>query len=129
MIYITLENGEQIFLKNKSLLLIDNNSTTISIVNDEDDYEIICFCECIDRTFDVRLNQPAIIVLENCVRTKIAVSAGMAGGLSQAITIGGKDNTIEGLEKQNTGEFISGKAGGFNLSTLTAFKKIILDTL
>lgn len=124
MIEIQLDNGTTISLHGKSLLLLPAGSRTNHIINNEDDYDVIMIIAGIDRTVDIELHQPAIIIVEAGIRTVVNVTGGMALPISQAVLIAGVDNTVNGLATQNRGRIISAHRDEFDLGAIATFDKI-----
>ena len=124
MIEIKLENGITIPLHGKSLLILPAGSRTNHIINKEDDYDVIMIISGVDRTVNIKLNQPAIIIVKAGIRTVVNVSGGMALPISQAVLIAGVDNTVNGLSTQNRGRIISTNRDEFDLGAIATFDKI-----
>jgi hypothetical protein len=124
MIEIQLDNGTTIPLHGKSLLILPAGSRTNNIINNEDDYDVIMIIAGIDRTVNIELHQPAIIIVEAGIRTIVNVTGGMALPISQAILIAGIDNIINGLTTQNRGRIISAHREDFDLGAIASFEKI-----
>jgi len=124
MIEIQLDNGTTIPLHGKSLLMLPAGSRTNNIINNEDDYDVIMIIAGIDRTVNIELHQPAIIIVEAGIRTIVNVTGGMALPISQAILIAGIDNIINGLTTQNRGRIISAHREDFDLGAIASFEKI-----
>lgn len=124
MIEIQLDNGTTISLHGKSLLLLPAGSRTNHIINNEDDYDVIMIIAGIDRTVDIELHQPAIIIVAAGIRTVVNVTGGMALPISQAVLIAGVDNTVNGLATQNRGRIISAHRDEFDLGAIATFDKI-----
>jgi len=124
MIAIQLDNGTSMPLHGKSLIMLPASSKTFEIVNNEDDYDVILITAGIDRVVDIELHVPAIIIIEAGIRTTVNVTGGMALPLSQAVFIGGLDNTVNGLVNQNRGRIVSAHQHEFPLGALASFRKI-----
>lgn len=124
MIEIQLDNGIVIPLQGKSILLLPPSSRTNHVVNNEDDYDVIIIVAGIDRTINIELHQPAIIIVESGVRNVVNVTGGMALPISQAVFISGNENIVNGLSNQNKGQIISTPSRDFNLAAIATFKKI-----
>lgn len=124
MIEIKLDNGTTIPLNGKSLLILPAGSRTNHIVNNEDDYDVIMITAGIDRTVNIELHQPAIIIVEAGIRTVVNVTGGMALPISQAVLIAGLENTVNGLTTQNRGRIISAHREEFDLGSISSFDKI-----
>ena len=124
MIEIQLDNGTLIPLHGKSLLMLPSESRTNDITNNEDDYDVIMVIAGIDRTVNIKLHQPAIIIVNAGIRTIVNVTGGMALPISQAIFIGGLDNIVNGLKTQNHGRIISEHREEIDLGALASFDKI-----
>lgn len=124
MIDIQLENGTIIPLSGKSLLIIPAGSRENHIINNEDDYDVIMIIAGIDRTINIELHQPSIIIVEAGIRTKVNVTGGMALPISQAVFIAGIDNIVTGLTNQNRGKIISSYTDEFDLGSISVFNKI-----
>lgn len=124
MIEIKLDNGTTIPLNGKSLLILPAGSRTNHFVNNEDDYDVIMITAGIDRTVNIELHQPAIIIVEAGIRTVVNVTGGMALPISQAVLIAGLENTVNGLTTQNRGRIISAHRKEFDLGSISSFDKI-----
>ena len=124
MLEIQLDNGTTIPLHGKSLLILPAGSRTNHIINNEDDYDVIMIIAGIDRTVNIELHQPAIIIVEAGIRTKVNVTGGMALPISQAVLIAGLDNIVNGLTIQNRGRIISAHKDEFDLGAIASFDKI-----
>lgn len=124
MIEIQLDNGTTIPLHGKSLLMLPAGSRTNHIINNEDDYDVIMIFAGIDRTVNIELHQPAIIIVEAGIRTVVNVTGGMALPISQAVLIAGLDNTVNGLTNQNRGRIVSAHRDDFDLGAIATFDKI-----
>lgn len=124
MIEIKLDNGTTIPLNGKSLLILPAGSRTNHIVNNEDGYDVIMITAGIDRTVNIELHQPAIIIVEAGIRTVVNVTGGMALPISQAVLIAGLENTVNGLTTQNRGRIISAHREEFDLGSISSFDKI-----
>ena len=124
MIEIQLDNGTTIPLRGKSLLILPAGSRTNNIINNENDYDVILIIAGIDRTVNIELHQPAIIIVEAGIRTVVNVTGGMALPISQAVLIAGLDNTVSGLTTQNRGRIISAHRDEFDLGAIATFDKI-----
>lgn len=124
MIEIQLDNGTTIPLHGKSLLMLPAGSRTNHIINNEDDYDVIMIIAGIDRTVNIELHQPAIIIVEAGIRTVVNVTGGMALPISQAVLIAGLDNTVNGLTNQNRGRIVSAHRDDFDLGAIATFDKI-----
>jgi|GEM_PF-1417766 len=124
MLEIQLDNGTTIPLHGKSLLILPAGSRTNHIINNEDDYDVIMIIAGIDRTVNIELHQPAIIIVEAGIRTKVNVTGGMALPISQAVLIAGLDNIVNGLTTQNRGRIISAHKDEFDLGAIASFDKI-----
>jgi len=124
MLEIQLDNGTTIPLHGKSLLILPAGSTTNHIINNEDDYDVIMIIAGIDRTVNIELHQPAIIIVEAGIRTKVNVTGGMALPISQVVLIAGLDNIVNGLTTQNRGRIISAHRDEFDLGAIASFDKI-----
>lgn len=124
MLEISLDNKTTISLRRKSLLLLPSNSPTNHIVNKEGDYDVIMIIGGMDRIVNIELNQPAIIIVEGGTRTVVNVTGGMALPLSQAVLIGGDENTVNGLTTQNHGRIISAREEELDFEAIASFKKI-----
>ena len=124
MIEIKLDNDTSISLHGKSLLILPSGSRTNHIINNEDDYDVIMIIAGVDRTVNIKLNQPAIIIVEAGIRTVVNVSGGMALPISQAVLIAGVDNIVNGLTTQNRGRIISAHREEFDLGAIATFNKI-----
>lgn len=124
MIEIKLDNGMSIPLHGKSLLILPAGSRTNHIINNEDDYDVIMIIAGIDRTVNIELHQPAIIIVEAGIRTVVNVTGGMALPISQVVLIAGLDNTVNGLTTQNRGRIISAHREEFDLGAIASFDKI-----
>src|ERR1039457_4165927 len=107
MLEIQLDNGRILDLHGKSLLILDRGSIINKIINNEDDFNIILITGVTDRTFDIEVHQPVIIVVEACKRTTVKVTGGMGLLLSEAVFIDGIENKSNGLERENRGEIRS----------------------
>ncbi len=127
MIEIKLDNDTSISLHGKSLLILPAGSQTNHIINNEDDYDVIMIIAGVDRTVNIKLNQPAIIIVEAGIRTVVNVSGGMALPISQAVLIAGVDNTVNGLTTQNRGRIISANRKEFDLGAIATFNKIKIE--
>jgi len=126
MIKIKIYNGTIISLHKKSLLILPADSRTNHIINNEDDYDVIMIIAGIDRTVNIELHQPAIIIVEAGIKTTVNVTGGMALPLSQAVFITGIDNVVNGLTNQNRGRIISAHRDEFDLGSISDFDKIII---
>ena len=124
MTEIQLDNGTTIPLHEKSLLILPAGSWTNHIINNEGDYDVIIIIAGIDRTVNIELHQPAIIIVEAGIRTVVNVTGGMALPISQAVIIAGLDNTVNGLATQNRGRIISAHRKEFDLGAISDFDKI-----
>ncbi|MEI8110211.1 MAG: hypothetical protein WCH59_04400 [Chitinophagia bacterium] len=124
MIEIQLDNGTTIPLHGKSVLILPAGSRINNIINNEDDYDVIMIIAGIDRTVNIELHQPAIIIVEAGIRTIVNVTGGMALPISQAVLIAGLDNTVNGLATQNRGRIISAHRNEFDLGAIATFDKI-----
>ena len=124
MIEIQLDNGTTIPLHGKSLLILPAGSRTNHIINNEDDYDVIMIIAGIDRTVNIELHQPAIIIIEAGIRTVVNVTGGMALPISQVVFIAGLDNTVNGLTTQNRGRIISAHRDEYDLGAISSFDKI-----
>ena len=124
MIEIQLDNGTTIPLHGKSVLILPAGSRINNIINNEDDYDVIMIIAGIDRTVNIELHQPAIIIVEAGIRTIVNVTGGMALPISQAVLIAGLDNTVNGLASQNRGRIISAHRNEFDLGAIATFDKI-----
>jgi len=124
MIEIQLDNGTTIPLHGKSVLILPAGSRTNNIINNEDDYDVIMIIAGIDRTVNIELHQPAIIIVEAGIRTIVNVTGGMALPISQAVLIAGLYNTVNGLATQNRGRIISAHRHEFDLGAIATFEKI-----
>ncbi len=124
MIIINLENGTLIPLASKSLFILPAGSKTDDIVNNKDGYDIIMIIAGIDRTVNMELLKPTIIVLDAGIRTTVNVKGGLALANSQAVLIGGLDNKVNGLATQNYGRIISSNGEEFDLGLIASFEKI-----
>jgi len=124
MIEIQLDNGTTIPLYGKSLLILPAGSRTNHIINNEDDYDVIMIIAGINRTVNIELNQPAIVIVQAGIRTVVNVTGGMALPISQAVLIAGLDNTVNGLTTQNRGRIISAHREEFDLGAIASFDKI-----
>ncbi len=124
MLEIQLDNGTTIPLHGKSFLILPAGSRTNNIINNEDDYDVIMIIAGIDRTVNIELHQPAIIIVEAGIRTIVNVTGGMALPISQAVLIAGFDNTVNGLATQNRGRIISAHREEFDLGAIATFDKI-----
>lgn len=124
MLEIKLDNGTAIPLHGKSLLILPADSATNHIINNENDYDVIMVIASIDRTVNIELLQPAIIIVEAGVRTVVNVTGGLALPISQAVLIAGLDNTVNGLTNQNSGQIISANRDQFDLGAIASFDKI-----
>jgi hypothetical protein len=127
MLEIILENESRIPIFGKSLLIISASSLNCSIMNNEDDYDIIVISGGIDRTVNVELHQPAIIIIEGGIRTTINVTGGMALPISQAVFVGGIDNVVNGIANQNKGKITMINGETFIFGALSVFKKISIS--
>ncbi len=87
MIEILLDNGTTIPLHEKSLLILPAGSSTNHIINNEDDYDVIMIIAGIDRTVNIELHQPAIIIVEAGIRTVVNVTGGIAPTNSSCICV------------------------------------------
>jgi hypothetical protein len=124
MIKIKLDIGTIIPLHGKSLLILPSGSRTNHIINNEDDYDVIMIIGGIDRTVNIELHQPAIIIVEAGIRTVVNVTGGMALLISQVVFIAGLENTVNGLTNQNRGRIISLHQEEFDLGAIASFDKI-----
>ena len=124
MLEIQLENGSTISLNKKSLLILTEGSKINNIINKEDDYDVIMIIAGIDRTVNIELHQPAIIIVEAGIRTVVNVTGGMALPISQAVLVSGLDNKVNGLAIQNRGRIISANRDEFDLGAIALFDKI-----
>lgn len=124
MLEIKLENGKRIPLNGKSLLVLPAGSNTENIINNEDDYDVIMISAGTDRTVNIELHQPAIIIVEAGSNNVVNVTGGLALPISQAVLIDGVDNKVNGLETQNRGQIISKHRNDFDLGTIASFGKI-----
>lgn len=127
MLEIKLENGERIPLNLKSLLILPADSSADDIFNQQDDYHVILIAGGNNRTVNIKLSQPAIIILEGGTNNVVNVTGGMALPISQAVLIGGVDNTVNGLEVQNPGRIISRNGNEFDLGAISIFENIELS--
>jgi len=73
---------------------------------------------------NIELHQPAIIIVEAGIRTKVNVTGGMALPISQVVLIAGLDNIVNGLTTQNRGRIISAHKDEFDLGAIASFDKI-----
>jgi hypothetical protein len=121
---IILENGTEIHLEGKSLLILSASSQTDTIINQEGDYDVIYIDAGIDRTINIELRQPAIILVNAGIRNTINVTGGMAIPISQVILIGGTSQNINGLINQYRGRLISNNGETLDLSVITCFSNI-----
>ena len=130
MLEIQLDNGRILDLHGKSLLILHRGSIINKIINNEDDFNIILITGVTDRTFDIEVHQPVIIVVEACKRTTVKVTGGMGLLLSEAVFINGNGNKIKGLKKakQNKGKILSAHREKFNLGEIADFSKIEIGT-
>lgn len=124
MIEIQLENGMTIPLQGKSLLMLPADSNTNHIINNENDYDIILIIAGIDRTVNIELHKPAIIIVKDGIRTKVNVTGGMALPISQAVFIAGVDNNVNGLTTQSRGRIVLSNGHDFDLSAISDFGNI-----
>jgi len=124
MLEIKLDNGTAVPLHGKSLLILPADSRTNHIINNENDYDVIMVIAGTDRTVNIELHQPAIIIIEAGVRTVVNVTGGLALSISQAVLIAGLDNTVNGLTNQNRGQIISANRDQFDLGAIASFDKI-----
>ncbi len=124
MIEIHLENGKIIPLYRKSILILSSGFKNSHIINNEDNYDVIMIIAGIDRKVNIELHQPAIVILEGCIRTVVNVTGGMALPISQAVINGGMNNTINGLAKQNNGRLITSLGEKIDLTEIATFDKI-----
>ena len=60
-------------------------------------YDIIMIIAGIDRTVNIELLKPTIIVVDAGIRTTVNVKGGLALANSQAVLIAGLDNKVNGL--------------------------------
>jgi hypothetical protein len=105
-------------------LILPAGSRTNHIINNEDDYDVIMIIAGIDRTVNIELHQPAIIIVEAGIRTVVNVTGGIALPISQAVLIAGLDNKVNGLTTQNRGRIISAHRYEFDLGAIATFDKI-----
>lgn len=124
MLEIKLESGKRIPLNLKSLLILPADSSVDDIINQEDDYHVILIVGGNNKTVNIKLSQPAIIILEGGTNNVVNVAGGMALPISQAVLIGGVDNTVKGLETQNPGRIISRSGNEFDLAAISIFENI-----
>jgi hypothetical protein len=124
MLEIQLDNGTTLPLHSKSLLILPASNRTKHIINNEDDYDVIMVIAGIDRTINIELNQPAIIIVKAGIRTVVNVTGEMALPISQAVLIAGIDSTVNGLTTQNRGRIISAHRDEFDLGSIACFDKI-----
>jgi hypothetical protein len=124
MLEIQLDNGTILPLHGKSLLILPAGNRTKHIINNEDDYDVIMVIAGIDRTINIELNQPAIIIVKAGIRTVVNVTGEMVLPISQAVLIAGIDNTVNGLTTQNRGRIISAHRDEFDLDSIACFDKI-----
>jgi hypothetical protein len=124
MLEIQLDNGTTLPLHGKSLLILPASNRTKHIINNKDDYDVIMVIAGIDRTINIELNQPAIIIVKAGIRTVVNVTGEMALPISQAVLIAGIDNTVNGLTTQNRGRIISAHRDEFDLGSIACFDKI-----
>lgn len=126
MIEIQLDNGTTIPLHGKSLLILPAGSRTNHIINNQGDYDVIMIVAGIDRTVNIELHQPAIVIVEAGIRTIVNVTGGMALPISQAVLIAGLNNTVNGLTTQNRGRILSVNREEFDLGAIASFENIII---
>lgn len=127
MIKIKLDNRTIIPLINKSILILPSGSNTNNIVNNEDDYDVIIIIAGNDRTINIELHQPAIIIVQDEFRTVVNVTGGMALPISQVVFIGGDNNQVNGLITQNSGRIISSNGSEFDISNIADLGRITIS--
>jgi len=126
MIKIDLFDGSRVPLNGKSLLILPAGSSVDSVVNKEDDYDVILIVGGQDRTIDIELRQPAIIVVDGGIRTTVNVSGGMALPISKAVFIGGAGNAVNGLTNQCAGLVVAENGQSFDLSAIASLSKVVI---
>jgi len=89
---IQLENGKHLHLHGK-LLILPLGCQVSSIENNEYDYDVILILGN-NRTIDLRLSQPATIIIEGSTGVVINILGGMGSGLSQAVFLAGNNHVL-----------------------------------
>lgn len=100
-----LENGDKIPVFNKTVLIVVKETPTTKIINRQGDYDFIFINGDSDVTFEIELEQPAVIVMVEGERNTVNVRGGLSIPLSKAIYIEGENNKINGLFHEYKGVF------------------------
>lgn len=121
---IKLENGERIPRNLKSLAISPWNNSTEDFHNEEDDYEIILITGGNNTTVNIKLSQPAIIILEGGTNNVVNAIGGMALPISQAALLGGVNNIVNGLAIQNPARIISPDGSEYDFGIISVLENI-----
>jgi hypothetical protein len=125
MLEIQLEDGTILPLHGKSLLVLPPGSRQTNVVTDQrNEWDVILIVGGVDRTLNIELHSPAIIVLYAGVRTEVNVNGGMALPISQVVFVHGVDNVVNGIATQNRGRIVQAHNQEFDLSAIGDFSRI-----
>ncbi len=124
MIELETRHLGTIRLHNKSVLILRAGSPRTAFVNEE--YEVIVVVAGIDRSLDLNLRIPTVLIVEAGIRTRVSAT-GPQAAQSKAIFIAGLENEVTGIPTQDTGRCVAGGGRDFDLGALSVLKKVIVE--
>jgi len=87
------------------------------------DYDVILIVAGIDRTLDLNLVHPAIIIVEAGIRTTVHAH-GQGAVNSSVVFIAGLENTVHGINAQGRGRVTIAGHQEFDIGSISSFERI-----
>jgi hypothetical protein len=121
MIEIDSPELGRIPLHGKAMIVFPAGCSTTAFTNT--DYDIILIVAGIDRTLDLNLVHPAIIIVEAGIRTTVQAH-GPGAANSSVLFIAGLENAVHGVHTQGRGRVTIAGHHDFDIGSISSFDRI-----